>query len=368
MNKTDPSINNRFFILFMLLIQIESGFCQVTGGLNFQAVLRNGSGDLKPNATAGIEIFILQGDITGPIIFSELHNVTSNAFGLINLIIGAENMAGFSSIDWALGPYFIKLVIDGMELGTSPLLSVPYALYALNGNGTPGPKGETGLPGPKGEKGDTGPPGSKGNKGNPGDNGPQGSKGDKGDTGPKGPTGDTGLQGPKGDTGPQGLKGNMGDTGPQGLKGNTGDAGVKGSKGEIGDAGPKGSKGDQGDTGPKGIQGDTGDTGPHGPDGYTGPAGPAKCIAFGCINSDGTVLSGTGNFTCTFDTQNTRYKITIGGEDYFYANYTTLVTPATDSNISTYSTDSAEGSLLITLFKNYNFGWQSVFHFAVFKN
>jgi hypothetical protein len=50
-------------------------------------------------------------------------------------------------------------------------------------NGTPGPRGPIGLPGPKG------------------DTGPQGVTGTKGDTGPVGPPG------PKGDTGPQGPSG-----------------------------------------------------------------------------------------------------------------------------------------------------------------
>ena len=369
MKKKNQFINSHLIFLFIMLMHtIVPGFCQAPGGMNYQAVLRNGSGDLLSNTRADIEIFILQGNISGPVIYSESHHVTSNALGLINLVVGAENTADFSFIDWANGPCFIKIVVDGMEMGTSALLGVPYALYAVNGNGTPGLKGETGIPGPEGEKGDTGLQGSKGNKGNTGDAGPQGSEGDKGDTGPKGPTGDTGLQGPKGETGQQGLKGDMGDTGPQGLKGSAGDTGVKGPKGDIGDTGPKGSNGDQGDAGPKGLKGDTGDTGPRGNNGYAGTAGPARCIAFGCINSDGIVLSGTGNFTCTLDTQNERYRITISGEDYFYADYSTLVSPTTVSQVTRYLTDSADGNLLIKLFTTYGTGWQSIFHFAVFKN
>jgi hypothetical protein len=35
-----------------------------------------------------------------------------------------------SAIDWSTGIYFIKITVDGVEMGTSQLLSVPYAQYA----------------------------------------------------------------------------------------------------------------------------------------------------------------------------------------------------------------------------------------------
>jgi len=44
-----------------------------------------------------------------------------------------------STIDWSAGPYYIKISVDGVEMGTSQLLSVPYALHAKNaGNGFTG--------------------------------------------------------------------------------------------------------------------------------------------------------------------------------------------------------------------------------------
>jgi hypothetical protein len=61
-------------------------------------------------------------------------------------------------MNWAAGPYFIDITINGTNIGSSPLLSVPYALFAASGNAGPeGPKGdigEQGIPGPKGEPGD----------------------------------------------------------------------------------------------------------------------------------------------------------------------------------------------------------------------
>jgi hypothetical protein len=94
-----------------------------------------------------------------------------------------------------------------------------------------GPKGETGIQGPKGDKGD------------------------KGETGILGPKGDKGDKGDKGETGIQGLKGDKGETGIQGAKGD------KGDKGETGIQGPQGNQGNQGNQGQKGDKGDKGDVG-----------------------------------------------------------------------------------------------------------
>ena len=74
----------------------------------------------------------------------------------------------------------------------------------------------------------------------------------------KGPKGDTGLQGPRGEQGP---KGDTGLQGPQGERGPKGDTGPQGERGPQGATGPKGDKGDTGAQGLKGAKGDKGDTG-----------------------------------------------------------------------------------------------------------
>ena len=72
---------------------------------------------------------------------------------------------------------------------------------AGSGQGTPGPKGETGERGPKGEDGQPGPQGEQGIQGPPG---PPGPKGETGERGPKGEDGQPGPVGPAGPAGPPG--------------------------------------------------------------------------------------------------------------------------------------------------------------------
>jgi hypothetical protein len=181
-------VKTLFFSIFILLFIFLQSHGQAPEAFNYQAVLRDASGNPKVTASVNITISILQGSSSGTVVYTENHSISTNQFGLVNLEIGLANPTSFSAINWASGPYYIKIVVDGVEMGTSQLLSVPYALYAASGVGAQGPQGE------KGDPGATGP------------QGPQGSKGDKGDKG------DTGAQGPVGATGPQGPQGPPGTT------------------------------------------------------------------------------------------------------------------------------------------------------------
>ncbi|MBN1597445.1 MAG: hypothetical protein JW894_04080 [Bacteroidales bacterium] len=107
-------------------------FGQAPGKFKYQAVLRDVSGEILAVENVNIQISILQGSETGTQVFSETHSTTTNAYGMVNLGIGSINTTGLESIDWASGPYYISINVDGYEMGTSQLLSVPYALYAGN--------------------------------------------------------------------------------------------------------------------------------------------------------------------------------------------------------------------------------------------
>lgn len=105
---------------------------------NYQAVARDDQGNVLSNQDVGIKISILQGSATGTVVYAEEHSKTTNAQGLVNLMIGNGSVLSgtFSNIDWSSGPYFVKVELDETGgtnysvMGTSQLLSVPYAKYA----------------------------------------------------------------------------------------------------------------------------------------------------------------------------------------------------------------------------------------------
>ncbi|MEM9680163.1 MAG: hypothetical protein AAF901_07545 [Bacteroidota bacterium] len=119
-------------ILFTTTIQ-----GQVPDLMSYQAIIRGANDALIINSNVGIRISILRNSETGTPVYTETHNVTTNDNGLAVLEIGAGATSDdFSAIDWGNGTYFIKSETDpngGTNytiVGTSQLLSVPYAFYA----------------------------------------------------------------------------------------------------------------------------------------------------------------------------------------------------------------------------------------------
>ena len=115
------------FILSVIFI-----YAQSPQAFKYQAVLRDAQGYVRQNESVVIKISIRQGSGSGTEVFSETHNTQTNEFGLVNLNIGTINPSGFASINWSDGPYYIKIFVDGVEMGTSQLLSIPYALHSIN--------------------------------------------------------------------------------------------------------------------------------------------------------------------------------------------------------------------------------------------
>jgi hypothetical protein len=136
-----------FYISFFLLLIIEyQNFAQVPERISYQAVIRDADNELIKNSEVGIRISIIQDSILSIPVYVEEHNVLSNNNGLMTLEIGNGNVysGNFDSIQWWDGAFYIKSEIDpeGFSnysiIGTSQLLSVPYALHAKTADYIPG--------------------------------------------------------------------------------------------------------------------------------------------------------------------------------------------------------------------------------------
>jgi hypothetical protein len=115
-----------------------SSFGQAPEGFKYQAVVRDAGNLILNNQAVGMRMTIQQGSIGGTTVYQETFSPTTNAYGLVNLEIGSGTPVSgdFATIDWANGPYFIETAVDvtgGTSyavMGTSQLMSVPYALHA----------------------------------------------------------------------------------------------------------------------------------------------------------------------------------------------------------------------------------------------
>jgi hypothetical protein len=126
---------------FLLLFVTTLVTAQVPQRINYQAVARDASGNELVNQQIGVRLSVLDGGPNAPSVFTETHQVTTNAFGLFTLQIGGGTTVSgsFGAIDWSTGSKFLQVEIDPnggsnyTDLGAFELLSVPYAMYAAGG-------------------------------------------------------------------------------------------------------------------------------------------------------------------------------------------------------------------------------------------
>jgi hypothetical protein len=122
------------FLLFTTAVKAQIP----PAAFNYSAVARNAQNNPIANTTIGIQITILKTSPTGTSVYSENHFVNTDQFGLFNLTVGggAVQSGSMSAIDWSNDNYYLKVGMDAnggtnfLVMGTTQLLSVPYALYA----------------------------------------------------------------------------------------------------------------------------------------------------------------------------------------------------------------------------------------------
>ena len=129
------------FLLLLIIVMITFPViveAQAPQIFNYQAIVRDGNGDIVANQNVSFQVSILAGSVTGTIMYSETHSVNTNSFGLATFAVGSGTLVtgDFTNINWGTDLYFLKIGADitggttYIDMGTTQLLSVPYALYA----------------------------------------------------------------------------------------------------------------------------------------------------------------------------------------------------------------------------------------------
>jgi len=141
----------KLFLLIAGLAAFVLVLAQAPASFKYQAMARNGSGAVLANKSVSFRISIQQGSASGAIVYRETHYPSTNEFGLVNLEIGrgTADMGTMGGINWAAYEHFMRVEMDPdggtnfQVLGTTQLLSVPYALYS-KAAGTSAPIGQAG--------------------------------------------------------------------------------------------------------------------------------------------------------------------------------------------------------------------------------
>ena len=136
-NKFITMSKHTITVIITILISISS-FAQQ--GINYKAILKDTNGNVIADTTILLNFIITQipePGVTGTIVYHEIHTYTTNADGLVILNIGEGDPATseiFTDIDWSIGQHFLQTLIsyDGNEIvfEPTPFQAVPYAKYA----------------------------------------------------------------------------------------------------------------------------------------------------------------------------------------------------------------------------------------------
>lgn len=123
-----------FVVCLFVALVVKS---QVPEKVNYQGIARDAMGNII-TTPIGIKFEIHQGSASGPVVYDETHTILPSSVGVFTAAIGggAVGTGNFSTISWGTNSYFLSVSIDPAggtsysTVGTSQLLSVPYALYA----------------------------------------------------------------------------------------------------------------------------------------------------------------------------------------------------------------------------------------------
>jgi len=127
-----------FTVLFTALLMSLSLLAQAPMGINYQTVIRDGAGDILPDTELTLQMTIRSGAPDGAVVYQETHPVNTNAFGLVNLVIGSGSVqtGNFAGINWGAEAHYLETAVEfpGSKafqvMGVMQFLSVPYALHS----------------------------------------------------------------------------------------------------------------------------------------------------------------------------------------------------------------------------------------------
>ncbi|MCE7060087.1 tail fiber domain-containing protein [Dyadobacter sp. CY343] len=122
-------------LAYLLSFNVQA---QAPNQFSFQGVARDAAGKVIANGSVSL-ITKINSTPNPDVVYEQVHEATTNSVGVFTIKIGNPLSGDFAAIDWSQGPYFLSINIDPsggnnpadyIDLGTTQILSVPYALLA----------------------------------------------------------------------------------------------------------------------------------------------------------------------------------------------------------------------------------------------
>ena len=128
----------RFLTLLSSLLLCGMLAAQVPQAFDFQAVARDASGNVLSAQAVSVRLTVHSGSAGGTVAYQETHAISTNTFGLFSVAVGQGSAVQgvFAEVSWSSAAHYLQVELDAsgggnyVDMGTTQLLSVPYALHA----------------------------------------------------------------------------------------------------------------------------------------------------------------------------------------------------------------------------------------------
>jgi hypothetical protein len=128
----------KVLLTLLILGSLNAAMAQAPQAIPYQGVARNASGNILSSQSIGLRLSIRDLTAAGAVVYSETHSTVTTNLGLFNLSIGSGTpiTGTLAGVNWGVGAKFIKVEMDPaggvsyIDMGTTQLNSVPYALFA----------------------------------------------------------------------------------------------------------------------------------------------------------------------------------------------------------------------------------------------
>lgn len=129
-----------FFLLITALLNAQNN--TVPPGISYQGVARNALGNVLANTTIAVKFDVV--DVSSAaLVYTESYTgasgLTSNSIGIFSAVIGSQNPAAFSSINWVAGNHKVDIYMDVNNgtsfsyVGSQAFQTVPFAFHSADG-------------------------------------------------------------------------------------------------------------------------------------------------------------------------------------------------------------------------------------------
>lgn len=120
----------------LLLIMSLNLIAQISNGINYQTIIRDVNGNILANQTVNLQLSVIKGGFDGEVVYIETHNLQTNNFGIVSLVIGSgvPQLNTFGGIQWGSARHYFQVAVDFSAtesyqvIGTAQFVDVPYAI------------------------------------------------------------------------------------------------------------------------------------------------------------------------------------------------------------------------------------------------